>query len=119
MRRTTEKAVSNVYISPINPDPNTTGRYGSHEERAHRERPAPDGSPDDKSDRLEISRDARETYEMRSSGPDMDFARKALDKSPEMPEGRIAQILQRIEHGYYDLPRVLRSIVKALLSGLR
>jgi hypothetical protein len=112
-------AVSNVHITPVSPDPNATGRYGPSDERAHRENEAHPEPPDEKSDRLEISSDARESYLMSASGPDMDFARKVLNKSPDLPEKRLTSILQRIESGYYRLPLVIRKIVTHLIPGLR
>jgi hypothetical protein len=112
-------AVSNVHITPISPDPNATARYGPSDERAHQEDEAHPEPPDEKSDRLEISSDARESYLMSASGPDMDFARKALHNSPGQPENRLTSILQRIESGYYHLPSVIRKIVTRLMPGLR
>lgn len=112
-------AVSNIHINPIAPDSNASGRYGSSEERAHRDhhgQPEPQKPP---SDRLEISNSARETYRHNSFGPDMDFARKALEKAPPLPETRIAQIIQRIETGYYRIPSVIWNVVTTIIPSLR
>lgn len=112
-------AVSNVHISPVTPDQNASGRYGSPEERARKEQPAPKESHEAETDRLEISTRGRETYRLSRFGPDMDFARKALDKAPPIPESRIAQILHQIESGYYRLPSVFWNVVTRVIPALR
>lgn len=112
-------AVSNLHISPISPDQNASGRYGSPDERARKEHHERKGSKEADSDRLEISIGARETYRLSRFGPDMDFARKALDKAPPLEESRLAQIIQRIESGYYQLPSVFWTVVARVIPALR
>lgn len=111
--------MSNVQINPISPDPNARDRYGPSDERAHREQNAGHEAANEKTDRLEISKDARESFLVRSTGPEMEFARKALDKSIGLTENRISQTLERLESGYYRLPMVIRKIVAHLVPGLR
>lgn len=111
--------VSNIHINPVAPDQNTSGRYGSPEERAQRDAHAHEEPQEAPSDRLEISTGARESYRLNAFGPDMDFARKALDKSPSLPENRLSQIIYRIESGYYQLPGVFWSVVTHMIPTLR
>ncbi len=111
--------MSNLHISPVNPDTNPSGRYGSSGGRARKEQQSREESHDVESDRLEISAGARETYRLSRFGPDMDFARKALDKTPPLPESRLAQIIQQIESGYYRLPSVFWSVVTRVIPALR
>lgn len=119
MKKINWMAVSKVHITPITPDPNSRERYGSSGDRTHREDEAELESQEEKSDRLEISKGARETYAMHATGPDMDFARKALDRTPDLQENRAGQIMQHIESGYYRLPAVIRKIVARMIPGLR
>ncbi len=112
-------AVSKIHIAPVAPDQNTSGRYGSSDERAQQEPHAHEESQQAPSDRLEISTGARETYRLSSFGPDLDFARKALDKAPPLPESRLAQIIHRIETGYYRIPSVLWNVVTRIIPSLR
>ena len=112
-------STSNLHINPIAPDPSASGRYGSPEERAHRDHPANEEAPATANDRLEISEDARETFLSHASGPDLDFARKALGKTPPLPNARIAQIRDRIQTGYYTVPGVLINISIRMMPVLR
>lgn len=112
-------AVNNVHISPVTPDQLASGRYGSPEERARRERHARQETQDEDSDRLEISSSARETYRLNRFGPDLDFARKALDKTAPIPDSRLTQIMDRIESGYYRLPSVFWKVITRVIPSLR
>ena len=110
--------MSNVRINPISPDPNAKERYGPSDERDHREHDAHGDAVDEKTDRIEISKDARESFLVRSSGPDMDFARRVLDSATGLPDERISQLQNRLESGYYLLPVVTRKIVTHLIPGI-
>lgn len=112
-------STSNLHINPIAPDPSASGRYGASEERAHRDHSSHEEAPLPSGDRLEISDDARETFLSHVSGPDLNFARKALEKAPPLPDTRIAQIIDRIETGYYAVPGVLMNISIRMMPVLR
>lgn len=112
-------STSDLHINPIAPDPAASGRYGASEERAHRDHPSREAEPAPAGDRLEISADARETFLSHVSGPDLDFARKALSKTPPLPNARIDQIIERLDSGYYATLGVLLNISIRMTPVLR
>lgn len=93
--------VERVHISPVAPDRGGSGRYGSADERARRDREKRRVLEKEATDRLEISKRGRETYRAQALPPDMDFARKALDRLPASDPERTAQLAARLETGYY------------------
>lgn len=112
-------AVSNVHINPVAPDQSASGQYGGSQEQAGRDTHTRQEWAEDRADRLEISRKARERNVKNAADPDMDFARKALQAIEPLPESRIEQILHRIEAGYYRIPEVLGQVVTRVVTALR
>ena len=104
-----------VHINPVTPDPSASGRYASSDERSpsdREDRPDPEKQADD---RLEISDRGRRTYLAHVAPPDMDFARKALDRLPATDGERAMQLAARIESGYYVSRAVIEQVVARMV----
>jgi hypothetical protein len=110
-------ALEEIHIKPVAPDPNASERYGSFGERPHRERaPREEEEAKRPADRLEISDFAKRYFRLSVASADEDFARKALDRLPALSPERNAQIVARLESGYYDLPMVLDRVASRLIG---
>lgn len=96
--------LKNASIGAI--DPAASGRAVSREES------------EPKSDRVEISNDARAALSQARSSEELAFARKALQGLPEMSEERTAELQNRIKSGYYGSPDVLRNVSERIAAAL-
>ena len=76
---------------------------------------AAEDQPEAKSDRVEISDNARSANR---SSDDVAYARNALHSVPELSDARTAQITERIKSGYYNNPEVLQKISERLGNEL-
>ncbi len=109
--------LDSVHIKPVAPDPGASERYASSDERSPSERedgPDPQKRTDD---RLEISDWARRTYLAHVAPPDMDFARKALDRLPAPDGDRATELAARIDSGYYASSMVMEQIVTRMMRS--
>ncbi len=72
-------------------------------------------------DRVEISDAARAAVSDAAANTEINFARKALLGMPPLSEKRAADILARVQSGYYSQPDVLKQIAErvgdAILPG--
>ena len=113
-------ALDSVHINPVAPDSTAQERYGSPNDRAprdHNRREDAEHRP--RRDRLEISDDARTSFLINGAPPDVEFARRAMERIPSLSRDRLAEILSRIESGYYHLPAVIWHVASRLVHGLR
>lgn len=108
--------VERVHINPVAPDPSASGRYASAEERSSSEGEERREEEKRQDDRLEISETGRRTFQAHVVPPDIDFARKALDRLPGCDPERLSQLAARIESGYYASPVVVDQLV-ARMAG--
>jgi hypothetical protein len=69
-------------------------------------------------DRVEISDAARAALSRQSGAPEVDFAKKALQELPPMSEKRAANILERVQNGFYSQPDVLLQIAERMSADL-
>ena len=69
-------------------------------------------------DRVEISDAARAAVSDAGSSQEINFARKALLGIPPLSEKRVADIMLRIQNGFYSQPDVLRQIAEQITSDL-
>ena len=69
-------------------------------------------------DRVEISDAARAALAEQAASNDLLVARKALMGIPPLSENRAADILTRIQNGYYSQPDVLRQVAEKIGSEL-
>lgn len=112
-----------AHIAAINTDPNAPGRYGAHRGRAHSTGRQDELEQADRllpEDRLELSKAARDLVRRNRVSPDIDFARKALDRLPPIQSSRRRQqIRERMESGFYSAPGVLGRIARRLVPDKR
>lgn len=69
-------------------------------------------------DKVEISDAARAALSRQSGGPEIDLAKKALLGIPPLSEKRAADIMTRVQNGYYSQPDVLRQIAEKVINDL-
>lgn len=69
-------------------------------------------------DRVEISDAARAAVSDATSTHEMHLARKALLGIPPLSEKRSADILARVQSGYYSQPDILRQIAERVAADL-
>ncbi len=69
-------------------------------------------------DRVEIS-DAARTAAQAQKTEGIDFARKALLGIPPLSEQRSADMLKRIQEGYYSQPEVLAKVAEKIATDLK
>lgn len=69
-------------------------------------------------DTVEISAAARQAAAENQSVQDVNFAKKALLGVPPLSEDRAADILKRIQSGYYNQPEVIDAVAKGLTKDL-
>lgn len=72
-------------------------------------------------DRVEISAEARAraSVDHPAESAELQRARKALLDIPPLDPQRVADVLDRVESGYYDRPEVVRMVAEALTAGFR
>lgn len=79
------------------------------------------GAPQHVQDRVEISDAARAAVAGAGTTSEINFARKAMLGIPPLSEKRAADILARVQNGYYSQPDVLKQIAErvgdAILPG--
>lgn len=76
-----------------------------------------DGPSSDPKDRVEISAGSR-TTQNGVAPEELVFARKALLGIPPLSDDRVADILQRIQEGYYSQPEILKAIAERYTQEL-
>lgn len=69
-------------------------------------------------DKVVISVRARQLLDEMRRTPDVDLSIKALLGTPPLTEERAGKVLQRIQHGYYNQPGVLKEIATVLGGAL-
>lgn len=69
-------------------------------------------------DKVEISDAARAALARQSGQVETDFARKALSGVPPLSEKRAADIMERVQSGFYSRPDVLRQTAEKLANEL-
>jgi hypothetical protein len=76
-----------------------------------------EGSSSASKDRVEISANGRASARD-TSVQDLAFARKAMLGIPPLSDDRVADILMRIQEGYYSQPEVLKKIAERFTEEL-
>jgi len=69
-------------------------------------------------DRVEISDAARAAHAEQAKSNDLLVARKALMGIPPLSEKRAADILTRVQNGYYSQPDVLRQVAEKVAADI-
>jgi hypothetical protein len=69
-------------------------------------------------DKVEISDAARAALSKQSGSPEIDFAKKALLGIPPLSPKRAADMLARIQNGYYSQPEVINMTAQKLGTEL-
>ncbi|RMH55106.1 MAG: hypothetical protein D6685_14215 [Bacteroidetes bacterium] len=68
-------------------------------------------------DRVEISAEARAAATENAQARELGFARKALLGIPPLSMDRAADILQRIQEGFYSQPEVIKQVASEITSA--
>lgn len=106
-----------VHIKPVAPDPSASGRYASPDERTPSEDDQRPDAEKQAKDSLEISDRGRLFHRAHAAPPDMDFARKALDRLPASDAERAIQLAARIEAGYYATHVVVEQVAARMVPS--
>jgi hypothetical protein len=72
--------------------------------------------PQQVSDKLEISENARKLEDLRRN---VDAGREALQSVPDVRQERLDEVRQRLQRGYYDSEKVRRTIATRLADVIK
>lgn len=109
--------IRNVHTGTYRPDQLRNGSVDTGKfDAGATTRSGHDGSVGDSQDRVEISSGARS--DASSSIQELAFARKAMLGIPPLSDDRVADILTRIQEGFYSQPEVLKKIAQRFTEEL-
>lgn len=113
--------IRDIQLGPNRPDPprsEALGQSGKVAADDAAEQQANQAAAAPARDRVEISDAARAAAADGSHTQEINFARKALLGIPPLSMDRVADILKRIQEGYYSQPEVIKQTAAGVTNDL-